>query len=291
MQAPSMSADRWERLGRINPEAIRDTRIQLHWATAIVSAVGNTLLDPEEDGGQESLDFHPRSHTLVGRSPPSAGGFAPALRLEDATLVLRDPNGVTVDVFPLHGRTMGQAMDWLAAAYAAGTDRPLRCPLAPPSHVLPAHAVGSGQQFFFHSADPFRELARWFSNAQAVLEQIAKAHEHATPVRCWPAGFDLATCLRFERGGVIVGMSPGDDRCPEPYWYATPLPRPAVTDLEHLPHHGQWLHNGWLGAILPASELIAGDADQAEQVRGFLRGAVTACRALLRPPRHQHRVA
>ena len=77
-----------------------------------------------------------------------------------------------------------------------------------------------------------------------------------------------------------VGQSPGDDSYAEPYWYAGPYPFPPVNDLPQLAGGGHWHTEGWVGAVLPASDYI--DApDQRAQVGAFIDSAVAACRKLL----------
>ncbi len=282
---------RWEPLGRVNPEALVDTRVQLHWATCLVRAVGSTFLDPVS-GDPAQLVFDPLRHTLVGRPEPR--GHAPALRLEDGALLLQAPGGAPLDVLLLHGHTLGQGLDWLASAWSTCVAAPLRRPLAPPAHTLPAHSVGQGQPFYFHRAGPFQELALWFTNAAHLLASLATEHPGASPVRCGPMDFGLVTHLPLEAGSLAVGMSPGDDRWPQPYWYV--CPHPAVEGEEPLPSlapHGRWDPAPRLAAVLPGSDLVAGDTAQRDQVRRFLEAAITACHALVVSPRarRQTRVA
>src|SRR4029079_17809264 len=112
----------------------------------------------------------------------------------------------------------------------------------------------------------------------------------ASPVRCWPHHFDLATLLQLdgpaagESGRSIgAGFSPGDGERQEPYLYVTPWPYPAEPALPTLAGGGSWHREGWLGAGLPASRIVGAGSTGAQrrQVESFLDSAVAACRVLL----------
>ena len=88
-----------------------------------------------------------------------------------------------------------------------------------------------------------------------------------------------------EQGHAIgLGMVPGDEGRPEPYFYVTPWPYPERRELPPLPAGGTWNTEGWLGAVLAAPSFMdagQGAAAQAEAVETFLRSAAEACRRLL----------
>ena len=79
-----------------------------------------------------------------------------------------------------------------------------------------------------------------------------------------------------------LGFAPGDSSYDEPYFYITPWPYPDTANLPFL-EGGHWHTEGWMGAVLVASELIeAGDsADEALYLMDFLDSGVAACRQLL----------
>jgi hypothetical protein len=53
-----------------------------------------------------------------------------------------------------------------------------------------------------------------------------------------------------------------------------------VNDLPPLAGVGHWHTEGWVGAVLPASDYVVA-ADQRAQVGAFIDSAVAACRSLL----------
>ena len=110
-------------------------------------------------------------------------------------------------------------------------------------------------------------LAAWFALSDAVLKAFADRHADIepgpSPVRCWAHHFDIATYVSLEAGdfetarGIGVGLSPGDESYGEPYFYVNPWPHPDPADLPDPPGLGHWHTQGFVGAILTGSELIA----------------------------------
>jgi hypothetical protein len=132
------------------------------------------------------------------------------------------------------------------------------------------------------------ELARWFDDGRLLLEEIrSTCREEASPVLAWPHHFDMATLLDFgagpdgERRTVGIGLSPGDETRDEPYLYVAPWPRPETAPDHELPA-GCWQETGWVGAVLPAGELIQGPAPRQEaRARDFVEAALAKARELV----------
>ncbi|MEJ2539139.1 MAG: hypothetical protein P8188_04000 [Gemmatimonadota bacterium] len=135
------------------------------------------------------------------------------------------------------------------------------------------------------------EWVRWFDDVWRLLGRVrGECSEVASPVRTWPHHFDTATLLDFGDGDdgeprtVGVGLSPGDEGRPEPYLYVSPWPRPETAPDQQLPA-GCWQETGWVGAVLPAEELVLGSAEEQERrARAFVDAALTRARALVTRP-------
>ena len=272
----------------MNPAALVDTRVQLHWAAQVVAAAGSALHPPRPDTGHSNLGWLAWRGLLAGR-PVLEPPVRLALDLADPALVLLDGAATAeIDRIPVAGATLDELFSWATAALAAAHGGPLPQPLARPRYDLPAHPVAEGARF---APDPAAaaELGRWLASADAALGRIAAtAAPTASDVRCWPHHFDLATLITLEGSGedartIGVGLSPGDGGYAEPYWYVTPWPYPAAdAPLPALPS-GHWHREGWTGAVLTGTGTVAaGGADeQAAAVAAFLDAAVAACRATL----------
>jgi len=131
-------------------------------------------------------------------------------------------------------------------------------------------------------------LADTFSMADRQLRALAAAVPGASPVRCWPHHFDIATLVALDSSStpgqfsrsIGVGLSPGDGSYSGGYWYATPWPYPAVSAWPPLAAGGVWHQAGWVGAVLPLAH--ANGRDPASSGR-FLESALAACKDLLSP--------
>jgi hypothetical protein len=109
-------------------------------------------------------------------------------------------------------------------------------------------------------------------------------------VRCWPHHFDLGTLISVESSddtssgrSIGAGMSPGDNWYPEPYFYVNPHGLAQVPEERPtLASGGHWHTEGWFGAVLTATSILATREDSRKSVASsFLRGAVEAARGFL----------
>ena len=87
---------------------------------------------------------------------------------------------------------------------------------------------------------------------------------------------------RDAKKSIGVGMTPGDGNYAEPYWYVTPWPYPAADDPPRL-ETGTWHTDGWIGAVLTGSAVVAaGDARaQRDLSTNFVNSAIRHCKDLL----------
>src|SRR5258707_3701884 len=172
---------------------MNDTRLQLHWAAQIAASVGRTHLPPQPDDSHTALSWSPALGALVH---PLAG-----LRLHDLTLLLlRD--GVVAGTFPLAGRTLDDGFRF----YETHCGRTLQRP----AEGLPDHPVAHGAAFAPDAGDLAR-FDRLYVDAAAHLEHFRASRPNASPVRCWPHHFDIATLVSFGGQHTIgAGFTPGD---------------------------------------------------------------------------------
>jgi hypothetical protein len=270
----------------------------------IVSAAGWTLAPPSPDDSQGSLEWSSAEDALAGLEIVRAGRRARAgLRLADLTVFVmeqagrvgpKEPGAQVRSALALPGKTLDEAMVWLAAALTQSLAVTVSH-LERPRHQLPPSPIDQGAPFDRPAPAALAELASWYSSADRVLRAIAATTPGASPVRCWPHHFDLATLIRLDAPdapeeiarSIGVGLSPGDAGIPEPYWYVTPRPYPATQPGSEQPAPpslpaGHWHTEGWTGAALTASELAATPTRTAgDRVAAFLSTALAACRGLL----------
>ncbi len=272
----------WETLGAVDPRELTEARLQLHWAAQAAAAVGKQLVPHQPDFGEQSFHWLPGARALAQRLVEGMRPFRSAVRPSPAALLLLDENGATLAELPLEGRSLDAVYEWVRVEVERLLGRPLEQPLERPGEDFPAHPVGCGAPF--STADPaFAEVGRYFADADRALRAVAARHPGASPVRCWPHHFDLATLILLDPGddpekacSIGVGLSPGDGDIAEPYFYVLPWPAPATHALPELAGGGRWQTAGWVGAVLEASSFTGAGSNgaQAQQVEDFLASAV-----------------
>ena len=274
----------WIELQPANAQSLVDSRLQAHHAAQFASAIGVSYLAPRSDDSHTNLSWDSKHQALTSRETRALShGVRVALRPSDLTLLVLVNESVGQRI-PLHGSTISQAELVLRSALKATgvDDRRLKLPQR---DSLPSHPVSGGRAFDVSRPDEFTELAHWFSNAFSVLGDTQR-ELGSSEVRCWPHHFDIATLITVgPDASVGVGLSPGDVTYPEPYFYVNAWPSPKATQLPELYGNGSWNRDGWFGAVLPGSRLVAGPG-QRSQVTAFQKSAVEACLTLVR---HQGR--
>jgi hypothetical protein len=262
-----------------------EARVVVHWAAQIVAAAGATLVRSVPDDSHTSLEWIEAARALAG-APLGDGGVRAALRPADLTLVVLDAAHVARETLDLRGQTLQGGLGWLSGAVARATGA-APVPLARPALPLPEHPVSSGAPFPDADGAALAQLAASFATADRWLRALAASLPNASPVRCWPHHFDIATLVALDppttpsdvARTIGVGLSPGDAGYPGGYWYVTPWPYPTESDPPPLAAGGAWHREGWFGAVLPLSHPDTGDDARASV---FLDSAIAACRELLR---------
>ncbi|MEO0602830.1 MAG: hypothetical protein AAF211_15410 [Myxococcota bacterium] len=255
-------------------EAFAHTRIALHHALQVASALSATLRPGDDVHEAANLGWDPQLDALVGRRVGPRLDVAAGLRLRDATwLVVRD--GEVVEERKVVGSTLDRARSWLqgVAAYLGCEDREL----IPPGYELPPHVAQEGQPLADLDKASLERLHAWYSLASTVLTGLRAQEPRALPVRAWPHHFDLGTLIVLDREsgrGIGIGMAPGDARIPEPYLYVNPYPSPVGAELPPL-GRGQWHTEAFFGAVFAPA-----DPSEAE-LSAFVGEAVAHCHTLL----------
>jgi hypothetical protein len=119
---------------------------------------------------------------------------------------------------------------------------------------------------------------------------VSRQISSASPVRCWPHHFDIATLITIvtnepdpeKARSIGFGLAPGDQYYNAPYFCAVRWPIPKRIGFPPLEGNGQWHSTDWVGAVLPAFRIARGTAaEQGAQVAAFASSAVPAARSLL----------
>lgn len=288
----------WALLGSVSPAELVDPSLELHWAVQLIASAGQTFAEPRGDDSHRAMTWNPRKRAFVGAPFAGAYPFRVAVRPEDLTLVMLDRTDEPLGSFPLSGSTREDAYAWLGvgvATYLGGAPPEIERP----EYDMPAHPVGAGAAFSSGRVPQRGVLAALYGSAAAVLEELISTRDDASPVRCWPHHFDIATLITLEVDDsgaatktIGAGMAPMGGGYETWYWYVTPWPYPRPEALPPLPGPGDWHTEGWTGAVLTGEALLATDESLRDSVlRRFLDGSLDAAVAALAGPeslRHEN---
>lgn len=270
----------WRDLRGVESARVYEAAMEAHAAARIVGAFGKALGEPSDDWGHVSLSWVEDVGALWG-VPAVLGGLRAGSRLAPLTLQLgHDPYSAS-DELDLAGQSTEEAHSWMKSVVAGRIGSEAAALLELPA-LEPAHAADSS------SGPPddkaLAALEAWFSDASGLLHALTADISEASPVRCWPHHFDLATLISLDPGAdpetarsVGVGFSVGDEAHPEPYAYVLPWPRPGVgAKPQTFAGAGEWVSDDWFGARVSRAALMAtGDPDaQREAAVSFVRDGV-----------------
>ena len=276
----------WQKVRNIDPQSLKETRLELHYAIQFMAAVGNFLTEPRPDYSHASLNWNSELNLFVSGFVPTEKPFQVALEPISLTSLVLDRHGNKLGELSLLQKTLDEGMNWLKQTIQA-----LGADIAKLSFVnypddFPDSPFARGASFQDGDRSQRQELTAYFANTSLILQALVENTEGASPVHIWPHHFDIATLISLpytqkdEAVSIGVGMSPGDGTYEEPYWYVTPWPYPNTVNLPKLPSGSIWHTENWVGAILTASQLNQGE-EQQSQVKSFMDFAVKGSLELL----------
>jgi hypothetical protein len=281
-QTSDCSPARWSALGAVAPDALIDNRLTLHHAAQLLASFGQAMLAAREDDSHRGATWEEGRQGFVSDETPD--GLVMSLVVPSFAIEVWR-NDDRVGSLDLRGRRPSEGLAWLGDLLVEARESGAG-PLAWPEYELPEQPGGSDSPL---SPDPssLEELAAWYDDGAQILERVLGDLPEASSIRCWPHHFDLGALLTFPPSGgyddaayVGVGLSPGDDAIPHPYYYVNGSPSPSLESLPPLDGPGEWHTEGWVGAVLRAEEIVSsGSAAAQEQTVGnFLTSAVDAMR-------------
>jgi hypothetical protein len=270
----------WLPIDPARGRTLTDARLQLHHAVQLAASTGISYLGKVSDDSHTNLEWINGLATLASNPIPArVERIRVGICVADFTVNVLSERGDVRASHGLIGETVEGATAWLRNQLQSAGLESSAFTLAR-HYEIPDHAVARGGKFNPARGD-LEELARWFTNGAAILEQVRS--RGGSEVRCWPHHFDIATLITLRPEVTVgVGLEPGDVYYDEPYFYVNARPQPRGQALpETLAGGGFWHTHEWIGAVLPASRLPADGAEQLDQVRRFLGSAVLACKELV----------
>jgi hypothetical protein len=279
-----MSALDWAPVAGVDFARLHDARLHAHYAAQWLARAARAYLPGKADDSHTNLGW---DDVIGGLETHKLQGARVGLKFAPLSLaILEGKDSTPSRTFNLDGRKEADVRAWLGEELGhLGLDARLLEAEAP--YKIPPFKLATGAPYAAAAvADALRDLAAWFSNANRSLGRIRAAMEarklEASPVRCWPHHFDIATLIALNpgRGGesastVGVGLSPGDEHINEPYFYVTPWPYPPPAKLTKVPPIGAWFTKKFTAAVVPAHRILAAEGRQTK-TEEFLDAAIEA---------------
>jgi hypothetical protein len=288
----------WHRLGSIGATKLHYARDEMHNAVQLVALMGKYLLPQRDDDSQTSMQWYPQLQALVGEAIGDDKKFRAALRLIDHTLLVLSEAGKPIASYGLVNKTKLDGFHWLENQANQFGDYSTEMGIEM-HYSIPGHPVQDGQPFSIDHEGEFEEMALYFSNAYNVFQALKNQIPQASPVRCWPHHFDLATLIQLDRHkpaeearSIGIGFSPGDMSYSQPYFYVSPWPYPNIEELDLAPlkGNGKWHTEGWVGCLLLGEkfEKLNDEQAQKQMMTDFILSALQACYEILENQESRH---
>jgi hypothetical protein len=237
MSRTIMRGSDWVPLRGTDQRRLSEARLQAHYAVQWLARAARAYIPPQPDDEHTNLGW---DGALDGfTTHPLKDGAWLSLKITDLTLALHVGEGRThVQSFSLDGRSDAQARQWLSEQLGAqGLDA--HALDAPSPYEMPAHAISQGEAYGPAGlGDALAELAAWFGNAALLLgsirRQMIERKLAASPLRCWPHHFDLATLTTLPARNadatsyVGAGLSPGTSTTTSPISTYRSIPSPIL---------------------------------------------------------------
>lgn len=268
------------------PNRLTDSRIQLHYAIQGIASAGMALGTPRPDGSQIAAVWSPELNCFVGQPLIGARVVYVALEPVALTSLILDEQYRAIATLPLTHQSLPAMMDWHRAELTRLGFRVPPLALLDYPADFPVHPVAFGAPFGGTVAGDRQALSAYYAQSRLLLQGVVAAQAQASPLHIWPHHFDMATLITVSGTGewartIGVGLSPGDRSYDQPYWYVTPWPAPPPDTLPRL-SLGAWQIEGWVGAVLRATDLDHKPPGPMQPVvQTFLDEAIEVCHAVL----------
>ena len=279
-------AKKWRRLDPIPFDEIGKARAMVHEAIQLIASTGISYVQKRQDDSHTNCEWSRSLKSFVGNVFGEQNKICLGLNVSELKLILLKENWTIIEELNLNDKNLDDVLAWMKNNFESnGLD--FNKFTFDKHYEIPVNNVSSGGKFAIENKHAFQELSDYYANADLILRTYIGEMSNATPVRCWPHHFDIATLLNIGEEKLQsfgIGMSPGDKSNNEPYFYVTMWPYPNLEkDLLQELLIGKWNVEGWIGTSLTASEIIkkSDEQSQSEMVFNFFTNSVSAIKTLL----------
>ena len=268
----------WNHLNAVDLQELARVREQLHQAVQSVAAVGRHFLEPSPEDQNAVLHWIPNPKRLAGKwIDTKKGQFRASISFAEGKIYLIDQEINIIDSFEIHGNTFNQLMIWFED-HIGTLGLPVNNFSVNRPYELPDYPTQKKQPFDLSDMAMCEAFADYYANSRPILERLRSGLENAGETTVWPHHFDQAISVMLKDSGY-PGMSPGDDKYDQPYFYVNSWPYAEEDQLGSL-KYGNWHTEDWVGAVFLA-EQIWEVAHQPSALETFYQEASEQLRTLL----------
>lgn len=286
----------FSKLGGVAPEDLSAARLLAHWAVQVPAALASHHVPARDDDSHSNLAWVGDETGCwlsrpLNRLPQEAANLGVGVRPVGFELSLFEADGLVWETLPLDGQSLQSALAWARSNLETRAGSALEVTRLR-DYPMPAHPVlEQGVAFEVGAHGPaLEELASWFAALAGLFSRLGLTWQgrgqfrSVADARVWPHHFDLGGLLTVAEGytdcgveQIGFGLSPGDEHYDEPYLYVTPYPQAELPPVSGLEAGGFWKLDGFVGAILAGSRIVAAaDNTREGTVESFLESAIEA---------------
>ena len=261
-----------------------EARIQLLHAVQTIPSVGRAFLEHKKDDSHTNMGWDIKEQAFVGHMVRAENHSVQiGVCVSNPAVLFYHHGDESIDRLALDGVKLKNVHTWLGENLTeSGLDTSKIS--WKPGFEIPSHGVlDSDEAFSFSSlAAATAALAAWFGNSFEFMRVVGERESFNEP-RCWPHHFDVGIVKGYGKNDtdeelwIGIGLSPGDENYPMPYYYTSPYPGGQAATLPALACGGKWHTDGFISAVLHAADIIEAQ-DQCRLVAAYLEESIAACK-------------
>ena len=242
--------------------------VDIHLASQYLAAAGISFLSPKEDDSHTNLGWSEVGSYYYSRPLNDQGDH---LTLDLTDFSLRWESHDNSEGFELHNRLHSDILAWISdKAAEANMQQPYRYKF----HYSLPYLISDNYKFEKQAGAIQKEI-ELRSLAPKVLDKILNEFGLDSEIRIWPHHFDTgayASLPSDTNTSIGLGLAIPDSLIVDYYYYVAAyrnngaLPTGGLAALSN----GQWLSQGFTGAVLPASDVPE------KAIENFFREAISA---------------
>ena len=221
-------------------------------AAQYLAAAGISFLEAKEDDSHTNLGFSEKAGCLSSR-PLNTRGDTLLFSYRDFSLQWQQEN--TLQNFVLDGKSHESVLDWIRARTRKAGFKEI---YTYSFHYDFIYEVEDRFTFELRDEKRLHDLEALRSKAQAALREFLLKENLFSEIRIWPHHFDTGAYTRLpgeQEFAVGLGLAVPDTICDDHYFYISGYKGGMAIDCTNFKalSRGEWKHNGFNGAVLPAT--------------------------------------